>query len=104
MPLYKLKSSHLKAEVGQSVKVKFSVVKDSYWGDISGHTLKKDGSENITTPHTVEFDRIVFQKLSVEDSGEYTISCRNGAGEGSASFTLDVTPTKGNSLFSMGCT
>ena len=34
--------------------------------------------------------------VSVEDSGTYTISCENEAGEGFASFELDVTPIEGS--------
>ena len=36
--------------------------------------------------------KIVFHKVSIEDSGKYTISCENKAGRGSAIFELNIIP------------
>ena len=40
-------------------------------------------------------NEIVFPQVAVKDKGIYEISCRSEAGEGSASFVLDV---KGNNF------
>lgn len=98
LPRYKLRSSHVRAEAGQSALLKFSVVHDPKWGEISKHSLQKKGFENIMTPYVIEADKIVFNELSVNDRGTYTISCENNAGEGSKTFKLDVIPAKGSKL------
>ena len=94
-PVYKLESSSFKAEAGTGVSVKFSVVNDPHSGKISPHTLKKEGYENITTDYKIRENEIVFNKVSIEDNGLYKICCRNEAGEGYASFTLAISPSKG---------
>ena len=92
--MYKLESSIVKAEAGTSASVKFSVINDLHSGKISPHTLKKEG-RSIMTAYSIKENEIVFNKVSVQDSGNYTISCRNEAGERSATFVLQVTPPKG---------
>ena len=93
-PKYEIYSTQVKAEAGTSVLVKFSMVNDPHSGKISPHTLEKEG-RGITTAYRIKENEIVFNKVSVEDKGKYTISCQNEAGEGSATFELEVTPPKG---------
>ena len=85
----------MKAEAGQSISVKFTVVTDPYWGEVREHTLMKEGSESVTTTYSIKESEIVFQSLRVEDSGTYIIRGGNEAGVGSASFVLDITPARG---------
>ncbi len=40
-------------------------------------------------------NEIVFPQVIEEDRGKYIITGRNEVGEGTASFLLDVSPTKG---------
>ena len=93
-PKYEIYSTLVKAEAGTSVSVKFSVVNDPHSGKIGPHTLERKG-RGITTAYRIKENEIVFNKVAVEDKGKYTISCRNKAGEGSATFELDVSPPKG---------
>lgn len=79
------------------MSVKFSISTDPYWGEINQHIVKKEGSETISKAYTIQGNEIIFSSVSVEDSGTYTISCRNNAGEGSKQFKLDVTP-EGNNI------
>ena len=85
----------MRADPGQTVSVQFSIVAHLYWGEIGEHTLKKEGSESMTTAYTITKNEIVFHTVAVEDSGTYIISCHNEAGEGSAKFELDVIPFQG---------
>ena len=64
-------------------------------GKISPHTLKKEGHEKITAKYKINENEIVFNNVSAEDGGTYTISCRNEAGESTAVFVLDITAPKG---------
>ena len=86
----------MKAVAGQRVSVKFTLVYDLMWGEISKHALKKKGSETMTNAYTIEANEVIFDSVRVEDSGTYSISCGNEAGEGSADFVLDITPARGN--------
>lgn len=88
----------MKAEAGQKVSVEFSIINDQTFGIICKHKLKKEGSRRIKAEYKILENAIVFEKVKLEDSGQYTISCKNSAGEGSASFDLHVTPTKGNMI------
>ena len=94
-PVYTLESAIVKAEAGTNVSVKFSVVSDLHSGKLGPHTLKKEGHEKIITPYEITEDVIVFNNVSTEDGGSYTISCRNEAGLGSAVFRLEISPPKG---------
>ena len=95
-PVYKVTPNPVKAEAGKSVSVHFSLVNEGQCGIISQHSLRKKGIENITTPYEILDNEIVFLGVAVKDRGTYTISGRNEVGEGSASFVLDVNPTKGS--------
>ena len=90
--------SFTRVESGQRASVKFSIMYDPKWGEISKHTLRKAGSQTMTKVYTIRADEVVFDRVRVEDSGTYTINCGNEAGEASAQFALDVTPPKGNYL------
>ena len=91
-PKYNLNQTAVKVEAGQSVSIKFSVATEPHSGEISKHTLRKEGSESISTPYEILENEIVFNEVLVEDSGTYIISCSNEAGEGSSSFNLNVAP------------
>lgn len=86
----------MKAVVGENVAVKFRIVSDPYWGEISKHILNRIGAEITKTKFVIKESEVLFSKVSVEDSGTYKISCENQAGVGSASFELDITPPLGN--------
>ena len=78
---------------GTSVSIKFSVINDRKSGDISKHTVRKNGSDAFTE-YEASDQKISLKNVKMEDKGTYTISCRNDAGEGSAEFKLDVIPPK----------
>ena len=94
-PVFKLESSSLEAQAGDSVSVNYSVVNDPHSGEMHSHFLKKEGQEKILTDYEITENGIVFKKVSIEDNGTYIISCQNDAGEGSTSFILHVTSAKG---------
>ena len=74
------------------------MVNDPHSGKVSPHTVKKEGYENISADYKISENEIVFNKVSVEDNGLYTICCKNEAGEGFASFILAISPPKGTSI------
>ena len=82
----------MEAIEGQSVSVKLNVDSDPCWGEVSNHTLMKEGSEAMTKAYKLTRDEITFHEVIVEDSGTYIISCCNEVGEGSARFQLDIKP------------
>ena len=94
-PVYTLESAIVKAEAGTTTSVKFSVVSDPHSGKPGPHTLKKKGHDKITTPYEITENEIIFNNVSTEDGGSYTLSCRNEAGEGFAVFGLEISPPKG---------
>ena len=94
-PVYKVTPNSVEAEAGKSVSVQFSLENEKQCGEISQHTLRKKGSENITTPYKILDNEIMFSEVAVKDGGIYTISGRNEAGEGTASFELNVTSSNG---------
>ena len=98
VPVYKVSPNPVEAEAGKSVSVHFSLENEQQCGEIS-HSLRKEGSENITTPYEIVDNEIVFPQIEVEDRGLYIISCRNAVGEGTASFVLDI---KGNASIVAG--
>ena len=78
------------------MSIKFMLDNDKRSREISEHSLSKEGSENITTPHyEILENEILFLEVTPEDAGTYTISCSNEGGEGSFSFVLDIIPVKG---------
>ena len=66
--------------------------------EISQQILRKEGSGSIAAQYEILDNEIIFLRVAVEDTGTYTISGRNDAGEGSASFVLSVTPPEGDCL------
>ena len=71
----------------------FTVTSDPPLAEGTKYSLSKKGGGEVTKRFKVESDRITFRKVRVEDSGMYTISCRNEDGEvGQETLELEVVP------------
>ena len=88
----------MEAKAGENISVKFSTFSSQNSGAIGKHTLKKDDVETTRTGLKVQADQVVFQNVSLEDAGTYTLTCSNDIGKASASFVLDV---KGECIISL---
>ena len=86
-----MKSTNIKAEAGRRVSITFSVTADPRSGEISSHSLEKDG-DVITAAYSISGNEVVFDKVSVRDRGAYTISCSSEGGRGTITFILDIIP------------
>ena len=89
--MYKIKTSHVKATAGDSITVKFSINHPQ-----NKHFLNKEDGTVIKSHYEILEDEVVFPQVTADDTGSYIISCRSPAGEASATFLLEVTPSKGN--------
>ena len=85
----KFEDGYLQAHVGESPIVHFTVES----AENAKHILTKDGKAT-TKRFIVKSNSVKFRNLRLEDSGIYTISCRNDDGlVGEDTIELDVIPT-----------
>ncbi len=88
-PKYSLETDYLEAEAGSSPTLAFTVTSDPPLAEDTEHILSKS---NSTKRFKVESNRITFRKVTVEDSGLYTISfCSDEGKVGQATLELEVT-------------
>lgn len=94
-PQYSLDSDYLEAEAGSTSRVAFHVTSDPPLAEDAEHTLSKVGGGEVTKRFKVDGNSITFRSVRLEDSGMYTISCRNDEGEvGQATLELEVVPPR----------
>lgn len=96
-PVYSFRGeSPFGAEENSDKKVYFDVRSDPPLLKGSKHTLFKSDSQvksgNVSIDSDSEGNFIHFKKIESRDEGEYTIKISNGIGEGSKSFSLQVSP------------
>ncbi len=90
-PVYKFENNgHVKAEVGESTTLDFTVESQPPLpGDVK-HILKTKDGEDVPKRFLIEGGRITFREVRKEDCGTYTISCSNKVGRGESILYLEV--------------
>ena len=84
-----MSQSRVEAEVGTDAHVQFTISSPPK----SGHSLIKEGSDTIKAEYEIKEDRVIFKDVSLEDAGDYKLSCTNKGKEGSSRFELAVIVT-----------
>ena len=79
--MYQWRSTNnvLKAEVGESLIVHFTVESEPPLVEDAQHTLTRDGKAVTNKEFVVQGNSIKFKKVRLDDSGKYSISCYSNA-------------------------
>ncbi len=85
--MYNFVNVYVKAHVGESPTLHFTVKSQPLNAQ---HILKTEDGKIVTERFFVKENMITFEEVRKEDSGIYTISCRNVIGTGKSKFELEV--------------
>ncbi len=93
-------NGYVKAEVGESPILYFTVESQPPLLGSVEHILKTEDGEDVTKRFHVQESSIIFNDLRMEDSGKYTISCSNKVRTGECTLELEIMG-KLNMIFKM---